>query len=228
MAQVEDTHWWFLGKRMFVRSWLPKAHNRWHILDLGAGTGGMSSFLATWGTVEAVESSPEAIPYLKKRIPRVYTSSLQAVRLAENRYDLVTCIDVLYHKHIPNEAIVLKKAYRTLKKGGTILIMDCALPFFTSHHDSVMLAKKRYTKEELTNLLSSAGFTVVRSSYCFFLVFPLFAIGRLIDKFMPISTVSVPHTFLNAMLLALCRLEAMILAHSSLPIGSSCIVLAKK
>jgi SAM-dependent methyltransferase len=188
----------------------------------------MSAFLSNWGTVEAVEYSPEAIVFLKKRIRQVYHSTLQTVRLKRDHYNLVSCIDVLYHKHIPDESVVLKKAYDALKNGGTILVMDCALPFFTSHHDTVMLAKKRYTIEELTRLVASAGFTIERSSYCFFLVFPLFAIGRLIDKFVPISSVSMPNKLLNTILFGICRMEALILRHLSLPIGSSCIVVGRK
>ena len=62
MYALEDTHFWFVGKRLFIQKALknlPKKQNR--ILDVGIGTGGTTSFLLRYGTVIGLEEQSQAI-----------------------------------------------------------------------------------------------------------------------------------------------------------------------
>src|SRR3989344_9204864 len=70
MYHQEDSYWWYLAKRHFVDNLLTKlGKNLKHlnILDVGSGTGGMTQYLKSWGTVESIEPAIDAHPYLKKR-----------------------------------------------------------------------------------------------------------------------------------------------------------------
>jgi hypothetical protein len=54
---VENTHWWFLAKRLFVQSVLPHPQGRWRILDIGEVTGAMMLFFSQWIKIQSVEQT---------------------------------------------------------------------------------------------------------------------------------------------------------------------------
>lgn len=228
MFALEDTHWWFLGKREFIKTLLPKSPSNWNILDLGCGTGGTTRFLKYWGKVTGVESSPSAAKFLKKRRLNYQQISIERFRVLPNSFDLVTLLDVLYHRRIKSDEAVLKKAYDTLKPNGLLLITDSALPFLWSHHDEIMQARERYYLKKIVRKVQVAGFMIEKKSYIFFIVFPLFLTVRLLNKFIPFHTVTRVHPVMNRFLLTLCKIEAKLLPYFSFPIGSSIIILARK
>ena len=59
MAETEDEHWWFCGRRAIAETViagldLPKGAS---IVEIGAGTGGNIAMLERFGTVQAIEMS---------------------------------------------------------------------------------------------------------------------------------------------------------------------------
>ena len=68
MARLEDTHWWFVGKRLLVRSVLAEIAPG-PTLDLGCGTGAILTVLAGRGPVTGVDGSPEALAHCRRRGP---------------------------------------------------------------------------------------------------------------------------------------------------------------
>lgn len=69
------------------------------ILDAGCGTGIFTEFLLSKGfVVDAVDISPNALIYLKKKNPTVKTICKPLSLLSDDKqYDVVHCFDVLYH-----------------------------------------------------------------------------------------------------------------------------------
>jgi SAM-dependent methyltransferase len=228
MAGLEDSHWWFLAKRQYIKSLLPVPAGNLQILDIGCGTGGTTQFLKQWGEVYGIEQSKFAFPYLNKRNIQYASASIEKYAIPRNKYQLVCLFDVLYHKNIIDDQAVLNKIYAALRSGGLLCITDCALPLFTSHHDVVMNARERYTRKEMVAKVEEAGFYILRSSYIYFFVFILFVFQRTLDKFFPISTVTTMPKVINNALLSLCKLGAWVLRYISLPIGSSIIIIAQK
>lgn len=229
----EVTHWWFVAKRFFVTSFINKigSDKKSKILDLGCGTGAMTEMLAKFGQVLGVEQNSAAIKFLKyKKIPHLQ-SSINHIGLESNSFDLVTIFDVLYHKRVDENA-VLKEAHRLLKNDRHLLITDCALPFFWSLHDERMMAKKRFEKSELEDLLINNDFEIVHSTYTYFFTFPLFVLQRLFFKiFRPkkIQIVAKINPIANTLLLFLTKIDLLFVANNiSLPIGSSIMILARK
>lgn len=228
MAKLENTHWWFLSKREYIRALIPANIHTRRILDIGAGTGGTTQFLSQWGKVTGIEHSAYAVKYLKNKHIRFIDTSIHTYRIPKNSYDTVFTLDVLYHKAIPDDRVILKKIYDALPSGGLLCIADCALPSFMGPHDIAMGARTRYTKQELTTKVEDVGFTIIRSSYLYFFVFPLFVLQRMMCKLYPLETVSLPPGWINSLLISLCAMEAKILRYIDMPIGSSVFVLAKK
>lgn len=228
MEALEKTHWWFVAKRGFISSLLPVPDGTLRILDIGAGTGGTSAYLERWGIVDRIEPSPIAGRYLREKKLRFSPDGIETAKLSENSYDAVFLLDVLYHKTITDEPVVLKKIFASLKPNGSLLITDSAIPWLTANHDTRMHARKRYWLGEIPPLAAAAGFTIERQSYCFFFVFPIFIFFRLLNKVMDFDTVAAVPPVINAFLIALCEVEARLLRFVPMPIGSSVIVLLKK
>jgi len=228
MYELEDTHWWFLAKRMFIETVLPKKERKYRILDMGCGTGGVSRFLQEWGHVDCVEGFQYALPFLRKRKLKVIQADLMSYSFKSKAYDIVCLFDVLYHRNIKDDAFLIQKAFRALAPGGILCITDCAIPFLYSYHDKQMHARKRYYLPELTGILKVQGFIVSTQTYIFFFVFPIFFVSRLINKIIPFSTVGHISPLINSLFIQVCKFEAMMLQYIPFPIGSSVLIKAIK
>lgn len=227
MYENENHHWWFLAKREFIKTILPSNKKNLKILDVGCGTGGTSQFLQKWGNVTGVEPAKEAHFFLKKRKIKFLPDTLEKYS-SKKKYDLICFLDVLYHKNIQNDRQAILKATQLLKKGGYLLITDCALPFFFGYHDQIMQARKRYYLDELKAIVESSGFKIIKASYTYFLVFPLFVFIRLLQKNKKVESVLPLPKLLNRFLLFLCKIEAKMLKYINFPFGSSVIILAER
>src|SRR5258708_747696 len=70
--QVEDVHWWFVGRRKILLQvldrYLGKSNaDRRTILDVGCGTGTMLSYLAAYGNAQGIDVDEEAVGYCHER-----------------------------------------------------------------------------------------------------------------------------------------------------------------
>jgi SAM-dependent methyltransferase len=228
MSKTEGSLWWFVGKRRFVTAVMPPPDGTKRLLDIGAGTGGMSEYLERWGPVTRIESSPIAQEYLTKRALPFVSADINTCTLPANTYDLVTCCDVLYHKNIASDTDVIAKLYRTLKPGGMLLVTDCACPALYGPHDIRNNARERYRLSGLAAKIESCGFRITRRSYTFFSVFPLFAASRLLDRIHSDHRLRSGIPTYNRLLTAICVLEGKLLKKLSFPFGSSVIITAVK
>lgn len=228
MARGEDSHFWFAGKREYIRALCDQFRLGGSILDVGCGTGAATKLLARYGTVIAIDQSPIACALARKRGILIRRGSANSLPFARSAFDLVAFLDVLYHKNVTVEA-ALSEAHRVLKPGGMVLITDCAHPWLWSAHDEVMGARERFTKRALEAAIASAGFGIRRSSYIFASTFPFFVLTRLFMRWRkPATFVTMPPRLINEILIGLMRLEAALLPYFNLPFGSSVIIVAER
>jgi len=234
MYQLEDKHWWFTAKRLFIKTYLnflPKKKNL-KILDIGCGTGKNLEMLQNFGQPQGIDAFTSAISFCKKRKSlKTKKASASQLPFKNNNFNLITLLDVLYHKGVKNDLQVLKEAYRALKSSGFLLITDCAHQFLWGSHDISMHARQRYSKKELISKVNQAGFKVKKASYIYFFTFPLFIINRLLKKFIfkkSSSDIAPINPVINQALIFILNLESKLLKYFNLPIGSSIIVLAQK
>lgn len=232
MHELEDTHFWFVGKRYFVSAILDNHKSQIkEVLDLGSGTGGMTKYLEKYGKIRGVEINKIAINLAQKRGLKIRKGNVQNLRLGQKKFDLITIFDVLYHKNIKDEKKIFKKIKNNMSKNGYLLITDAALPILASKHDKALSGKRRYKLSDMEKLLNNSDYKIIKKSYIFFSIFPVIFIKRLfLDKLFKnkASDVKPISKFLNYFLLKILYIESIFLKYFSMPIGSSILVLAQK
>jgi len=235
VAAVEDTHWWFGGRRAICDRLLdhlelpPKAA----ILELGCGTGGNFPMLARRGQLYALDADEAALGFAASRgLARLARGFLPTgFPFARGCFDLVVMTDVL--EHLDEESDSLAVVRRSLKPGRWLLMTVPALKWLWSEHDVTHHHQRRYAPEQLQRLLDEAGFTTEFLSYYNFILFPAIACVRLLQRLRPAGArengrhdLKMPSRLVNALLFGLLSSERQVLSRFRLPIGISLIALA--
>jgi len=238
--QVEDVHWWFVGRRRILLQVLnqylgeSRAGER-RILDVGCGTGTMLGHLASYGKAEGVDIDEEAVGYCHER-------GLLDVRLGEatdlpfddGTFDLVTALDVV--EHLDDDVAALREMRRVLRPGGQLLMTVPAHRFMWGDQDEVNLHKRRYVASEVRDRLTAAGFDVRRLTYINALMFPPIAAIRLLRRLEHRLRPQKAHKSdfrypaprpLNFLLALIFGAEAPIVRRVNIPIGVSILALAQ-
>lgn len=234
MRELEDRHWWFVGRRAIVAAQLQSARlpSDAKMLDLGCGTGGNLAMLSQFGQVLGVELDEQAAQLARERgVADVIRGKLpDALPLAEGSFDCVTLLDVL--EHIADDRATLDAVNRLLAPDGRVLITVPAFAFLWGPHDEVHHHQRRYRAGQLRSLLQAAGFEVTTLSYCNTWLFPVAALVRLIRKCLPKgdagTELALPPTPLNTLLANLFASERHLLRHMKLPFGISLLAVARK
>ena len=127
MNDVEDKHWWFVGRRAILESFLERIHSALStqhsalkILDVGCGTGANLEMLKQYGESEGVDVSDDALEFCRKKGLKVHKGLAEELPFADETFDLVTALDVV--EHLDNDIAGLKDMHRILKHGGKTLI----------------------------------------------------------------------------------------------------------
>ncbi len=238
MYAAEEHHWWYRGLHdLVVRSVAAEHRHKGplSILDAGCGTGRLCQLLAPYGTVSGCDVSDLALEFCRKRgLDHVFQADLNDAELGEERYDVITSLDVLYHTAVTDEARVLDSFRRALRPGGLLVLNLVAFEFLRSTHDIAVHTRRRYTRPALAEMLRRSGFTVESATYRHCLLFPPVAAYRLVRRALhraapeeTASDVSLPAPLVNGLLWRLCLLENRIVQHCPLPFGTSVFAVAR-
>lgn len=202
------------------------------ILDAGCGTGVALSYLKKYGSVIGVDKSTEALKYAKK-LGKVVKADIGKLPFKDDSFNLVVCLDVLYHLWVKDCPKTLKELNRVLKKDGFLLWREPALAWLKSSHDAIELGQRRFSRDQFEKILKKNSFRVIKISYANFFLFPLLLSKRLpeilkIKKVTARSDMEPLPNWLNSIFYDFLQFEAKFLTYANLPFGSSVICLAKK
>jgi ubiquinone/menaquinone biosynthesis C-methylase UbiE len=167
MFAAEEHHWWYRGLRKILFSSINKylPLSKAQVLDVGCGTGLLLKIFSKKHEIKGVDYSEEAISFCRLRgLKSLIKASVNELPFENNSFDLITCMDVLYHKGIDIRKS-LSEIYRVLKPGGIFAINIPAFNFLYSSHDRAIETARRFTKKELKNLLKGNGFAIFKFSY---------------------------------------------------------------
>ncbi len=186
-AQVEATHWWFVGRRKLFRSVIEtiQLSHTAAILDIGTSTGTNLRMLRDAGfvNVRGLDLYEEAIRWCAdKGLGLVDKGDICDIPSLENVYDLVMATDII--EHVDDDVTALREIERVLKSGGHAIITVPAFQSLWGLQDTVSHHKRRYRKQELIDKLNSAGLEVDECFYFNYLFFlPIWIVRQAIRVF---------------------------------------------
>jgi SAM-dependent methyltransferase len=234
MADTEDRHWWFTGRRAILAALLRRLAlpSPARILELGCGTGGNLAMLSAFGQVSALEADATARAIaLEKTAGRFDIRAGRCPRdipFAAGSFDLVCLFDVL--EHIDEDVATLEAVRGLLAPGGQALITVPAYRWLWSAHDEFLHHKRRYTAGELREKLGRARLKAKDLTYFNTLLFPLAAAARLKDRLVRsphASGTAVPARPLNRLLHSLFSAERFLVGRLPLPFGVSLLAVIR-
>ena len=237
MRELEDRHWWFMGRRAIVASLLRSSGlpKNSRMLDLGCGTGGNLAMLSEFGQVVGAELDEHAAQLARERrlAPIVRGRLPDGLPLDAGVFQCVTLLDVL--EHISDDRATLEAVHKLLVPEGQLLMTVPAFPFLWGAHDVAHHHQRRYRAKGLRQLLETTGYEITALSYCNTWLFPIVAAVRLLRRCFPYgetagntgAELSLPPAPINTLLATLFASERHLL-RAGLPFGVSLVVLAKK
>jgi len=183
--RLEESHWWFLGRRDIIYR-LMKDHRRdAEILDIGCSGCALLGFLRKRGftRLQGIDISEDAIDICKQKgISSVHIAHAEKTEFTDQRFDILIASDIL--EHVKEEDKALSEWHRILKKNGTLIIFVPAFQFLWSRHDEVNLHYRRYVQSVLIEILQKNGFRIERSSYWNFILCLPVSLLRLVRKYL--------------------------------------------
>jgi SAM-dependent methyltransferase len=238
IAALEQEHWYYAGKRRFVRDWIQKARPPQRenvLLDCGAGTGAFAKEMEGQCRVLVLDDHEEALRYLRSRFrpDQILSLAGDQVPLPDGSLEYVTALDVL--EHVPDDGAVVRGFHRLLKPGGLTVVTVPASMALWSDWDVALHHFRRYERAQLRALFPSSDWEVLHANYTNVLVYPAVwavrkwrgwrqdpgrkaAVNRTEDR--------VPPGWLNALL----RAQFTALAHWRVPFpfGVSLVLVARR
>src|SRR5688500_1817334 len=236
MDRVEDTHWWFVGRRAILETFLKqiiedprsKIENP-RILDVGCGTGANLEMLSQFGSADGVDVSDEALDFCRKKGLTVQKGSAETLPYPDETFDITTALDVV--EHLDDDIAGLKEMHRVTKTGGYSLIFVPAFMWLWGVQDDISNHRIRYTTKQLIQRVEKAGFAVERATYANFTFFAPILGGRTLMRLTglkPESENNVNISALNGVFGKLFSAERHWLKRLNFPFGVSIVIQAKK
>lgn len=235
MFENENSNFYYVANHKIILSLIKRyaqvRKRPINILEAGCGTGLLSKKLEPLGKVKAFDIHPEAIRLTKKRGMDVRKGSVNKIPFPNDSFDIVTSVDVIYHKQVDDQK-ALCEFYRVLKPNGIAVMRVPANKWLIRQSDKRVHTRERYDKEELRQKLQKAGFFVEKISYVNFLLLPPSMLTYYLEKISkrnraksPITSIPKPFNYLLSMLLSI---ETHILKLVDIPFGLGLIAVAKK
>jgi 2-polyprenyl-3-methyl-5-hydroxy-6-metoxy-1,4-benzoquinol methylase len=175
IAALEAEHWYYSGKRRFVRDWIQRVRPPRQedvLLDCGAGTGLFAQEMEKFCRVMVLDDHEEALKLLRQRFQPQQILSLAGdqVPLPDSSLEYVTALDVL--EHVPDDAAVVRGFHRLLKPGGLAVLTVPASMALWSDWDVALHHFRRYNRRQLRTLFSEDQWEVIHVNYTNVLVYP--------------------------------------------------------
>jgi len=242
MSDVEDKMWWYrnlhenllVSLKNFGTTAIVSGQKRPVIFDAGCGTGGFLSTLHEhWPTASlfGLDISPEALDIAHKKTgATLVLGSVNEIPFPNEKFDIVICADVLYHKNV-EEGQAASELFRCVSKGGVCIVNLPAYGWLRSYHDKQVGGVRRYTLGKAKSLMSSVGFEIKFSTYWNSVLFPLMVAKRklLHGKQNHTSDVKLMPESIERLFYRLAGLERFALANGiPLPYGGSVLIVCQK
>jgi SAM-dependent methyltransferase len=223
------SHWWLRETTALVveimhRSIAPASN----VLDAGCGPGELMKLLADQYRIIGIDVSDRAVTFARRNgLSLIVRGDLEHLPFAQDIFDAVVSLDVLYHADIGDDGRALREIRRVLRPGGWLILNLPAYEWMRSAHDDFIQTARRYTAGRVRDLLKEAGLSVERATYRNTLLFPLAVVQRHVLQIKNADSIRMPG-WLSRMLGAALAIERYWLRWTGFPFGLSVLAVGRK
>lgn len=219
LESMSDAKWY--------NEWLLKCFDKQikgEILEIGCGIGNFTALLMKYGNVYAFDISADYMKVIEQQVPgvRVGVGNIEKGEyfFKDKKFDSIVCFNVL--EHVKNDKRAVSNIYQLLNKNGKLFLIVPAHKFLYGEIDKNIEHYRRYEKSEISDLLVSTGFKIIKTRKLNFLGgLGWFIAGRILkDSIVKKNRIKI----FNLMAPMVLFLERMIEA----PIGTSILVIAQR
>lgn len=138
-------------------------------LEIGAGTGNISSFFQNLNSLTLTDSDEALVKKLKARFSEKKNISTELLDIQrdfsqiKNKFNTIFSINVL--EHIKDDTLALRNMNKLLNKKGKVVILVPAKKIAFTNLDKDLGHFRRYEKQELYEKMEASGFKVQSISY---------------------------------------------------------------
>jgi SAM-dependent methyltransferase len=233
-AEIEETHWWFVGRRELFARLIGqiRANRDLPVLDVGTSTGSNLRLLCDLGftRITGLDASAEAVRHCAaKGMPPVQLGDACHMPFADQSFGLVLATDII--EHVDDDGAALAEIERVLMPGGHALITVPAFASLWGPQDRVSEHKRRYRHAGLLARVTGAGLRPLSYFYFNYVLFlPIWMARRILNSYRGElrSENDINTPLLNWLLLKIFRLDVRTAAAIAPPFGVSLLVLAQR
>jgi ubiquinone/menaquinone biosynthesis C-methylase UbiE len=228
MARLESSLWWYRALHSKVVHALRQeavSSGAFSLLDAGCGTGGLLRELETTfpnGSFFGIDLSQHAVEFASQNTHATITqASVTDIPYEDAKFDVVTSIDVLYHRDVDPQRM-LEECARVLRPGGSLIVNVPAYEWLRSYHDEHVATARRYTITSLNRTLKGHPFVCRYATYWnAILLLPLIIRRKLLPPRSGSDVVEIPG-WLDAIFYTAVSCENLVMrAGARIPFGSS-------
>lgn len=221
----QPDYWWYRARTSLLHAALgDHLGDPERVLDVGSADGPSVSWMHGNHQRFAIDVDPRGLTP-----GHDVCASALALPFADATFDVVGAFDVI--EHCEPESVAVAELARVLRPGGRLLLSVPAYQWAWSDHDVRAGHHRRYTRPRIRAAVEAADLQVLRSTYAFAGVFPVFAAERVARRLRrhsaPAGLPTAPAAVDRA-LVAVSSAEARLLHRLDLPFGSSVFLAARK
>ena len=231
-ARLYREHWWWRAREEFLARLLDRLVGSADVgetFDFGCGDGLFLPILQRYSKTKprGFEADASLLDPAGAWFDRISTGTLTDDPAEHRRYGLIVALDVLEHiEHAETAMAILR---RRLAPGGWFVATVPAFETLWTAHDEVNHHYRRYRIAELESLVLGSGLEIVESRYFFVWLAVVKWFVALVEKVSRPSPTpaEVPPAPINAIALAVTRIEQRLIGGRHPVFGSSAMVVAR-
>ena len=237
MAQIEDRHWWCRARREILATAIERfstrsAASRIRLAEVGCGSGGNLPMLATFGRVLGTEPDVATVDYLRRTRGEAFEVICQPVPAPlPGKFHVIAMFDVL--EHIEDDRGALAWVSDHLEPGGIVVLSVPAFRFLWTEQDEAAHHFRRYTPDELVNVVPES-LTIEHVSCFNTLLFPAILAVRTAMQLRrrknrpPKTHLGIPPEPFNWLFYRIFRLERHFVCRLRFNLGVSILLVARR